>query len=425
MTDDMQRNSTVRVDPLKPYAAVLEVTTETVWFQDHTIDEAIKVTEERRCKHVHLQTSRIDFLASPRLRQLQGVTIQFPVEDLSALYSLPHLTHLALPEGLKSHVDYSCFNRLLYLGGTIPKNYENLHAASRLKYVHVFSYPKADLTEFSHCPDLRELRLHGAACKSLHGLSGLQKLARIHLESCRKLESVCGVGPANASLHVFDVTNCKKLINANAIGELPHLKKLFLFGIHELDSLDFLKSLRELDDLGIHPSRVGVKNGDYRPLIEALQRLNKLHQLKGWKPLKDFLAGNTPAVKSPAEPDRAAAPKSDLQAIRDHLKITSWTEKHRDGLKQYSKENCARVQQVFVKLLTALENLPTGNNAQAEALIKAAVLELNRLNESTGGDVLETSEREELCELFDDIATAAGLDVTNYPDGIASQWRAW
>jgi hypothetical protein len=41
------------------------------------------------------------------------------------------------------------------------------------------------------------------------------------------------------------------------------------------------------------------------------------------------------------------------------------------------------------------------------------------------GCFIETGEREELCNLFDDIAGAVGINVQDYPDGIASEWRDW
>ena len=37
----------------------------------------------------------------------------------------------------------------------------------------------------------------------------------------------------------------------------------------------------------------------------------------------------------------------------------------------------------------------------------------------------ETGEREELCDLIDNIADAVELNVQDYQDGIASRWREW
>lgn len=58
-------------------------------------------------------------------------------------------------------------------------------------------------------------------------------------------------------------------------------------------------------------------------------------------------------------------------------------------------------------------------------LIKGAVLSINALNASIGDDFIETGEREELCALFDNIAEAAGINVYDYDEGIAYEWRDW
>jgi hypothetical protein len=41
--------------------------------------------------------------------------------------------------------------------------------------------------------------------------------------------------------------------------------------------------------------------------------------------------------------------------------------------------------------------------------------------------LIETGEREDLCELIDQITIAAGMDPKNYGDGegIADEWRNW
>ena len=59
-------------------------------------------------------------------------------------------------------------------------------------------------------------------------------------------------------------------------------------------------------------------------------------------------------------------------------------------------------------------------------IFKRAILATNKLNEEIEG-LIETGEREDLCELTDKITIACGLDPTTYGDGegLASEWRAW
>ncbi len=56
------------------------------------------------------------------------------------------------------------------------------------------------------------------------------------------------------------------------------------------------------------------------------------------------------------------------------------------------------------------------------ALFQMAVESLNTLNDST--DLIETGEREELCELFNQIGHAAGIEVDEEEKSV-TQWRDW
>ena len=77
-----------------------------------------------------------------------------------------------------------------------------------------------------------------------------------------------------------------------------------------------------------------------------------------------------------------------------------------------------------------IENLikigPQASESEKVNQFKVAVESLNKLNDEIG-DLIETGEREELCELFDQIAEAAGFDSKKYGggEGIADEWRNW
>jgi hypothetical protein len=63
--------------------------------------------------------------------------------------------------------------------------------------------------------------------------------------------------------------------------------------------------------------------------------------------------------------------------------------------------------------------------AKKVTLFKVAVEALNDLNDETG--MMETGEREDLCELLNLIATACGIDPGKYGngEGLATEWRDW
>ncbi len=97
------------------------------------------------------------------------------------------------------------------------------------------------------------------------------------------------------------------------------------------------------------------------------------------------------------------------------------------GLEQYTPEACASFVAAFDDLIARLTSIGEDSpESQKIAAFKAAVEALNRLNEADES-LIETGEREDLCELCNLIATAAGIDPENYGDGEgpASEWRDW
>ena len=60
-------------------------------------------------------------------------------------------------------------------------------------------------------------------------------------------------------------------------------------------------------------------------------------------------------------------------------------------------------------------------------LFEVAIIALNNLNEGAGNCLIETGEREDLCELIDKICGVGGLNSKDYADGngISDLWRDW
>lgn len=113
-----------------------------------------------------------------------------------------------------------------------------------------------------------------------------------------------------------------------------------------------------------------------------------------------------------------------LDATKSAYPFQRWAE---SDLPQYTPQACEAVAHVFDRLIDELDALgPAADEAAKLAAFKKAVVTLNAMNEEDDG-LIETGEREDLCELVNAIATAAGLDPAQYGDGEgpASEWREW
>lgn len=113
-----------------------------------------------------------------------------------------------------------------------------------------------------------------------------------------------------------------------------------------------------------------------------------------------------------------------LDAVRATFPFRGWAE---SGLEQYTAEACAAFSGVFDRLVDELVRMgPAAAEESKLAAFEKAVDALNLLS-ATDERLIETGEREELCDLFNRIADAAGLDPSKYGDGEgpASEWREW
>jgi hypothetical protein len=117
-----------------------------------------------------------------------------------------------------------------------------------------------------------------------------------------------------------------------------------------------------------------------------------------------------------------------LTATKQHYPFLKWATNFARGMEQYTPDNCTRAAAIFDTLIAKLTTLgATAPEAQKIDQFEVAVVALNDLNDEEGGSIIETGEREELCELFNLIAEAANIDWKKYGggEGPASEWRDW
>ncbi len=113
--------------------------------------------------------------------------------------------------------------------------------------------------------------------------------------------------------------------------------------------------------------------------------------------------------------------------IRALYPFTRWEESAQHGLHQYTPEACAKFVTIFDQLLERLAELgPSAAESEKIEAFKEAITATNELNEEDES-LIETGEREDLCELCNVIARTVGIDPEKYGagEGPASEWRDW
>ena len=411
----------VRIDPIHPSDEKVEKFSETLVISNYNLknnlDECFDALKERKISHIHFQTNRIDFLDDFPLEGVKGINLQFPVEDISPIFSFSELTHLRLPFNKTQPIDFSAFPNLISLKGCFPKRYKNLDKLKHLRYAGLAKYKKQDFGEFSSFDELRELRVFELYPESLEGLGDLAKLESVHLENCYRLESLNGIGPNNKSLRRIVISDSKRLRYGEALQLPPNLKELILAQIPQLSSLAFLESIQNIERLIIAPTHVGVRRNDYYPLIRVLKRLDQLDYLTKWDELDGYLNEEVELTEDEESID-------ELGLYKRLLPFRRWVSKMEYGLLMYTEENCSEAVAIIESLIDSLKEYVKMDLEDRLKLIENTVRNLNEFNGRVG-DFISTSERETFCEIIDNIAEAVGIDILDYEWDIAYQWREW
>jgi hypothetical protein len=122
-----------------------------------------------------------------------------------------------------------------------------------------------------------------------------------------------------------------------------------------------------------------------------------------------------------------------LEATKVHYPFNRWSESffpdENDvgGMEQYAPENCDGAADIMNELIADL--VSAGENAaesEKMQLFEKAVEAYNDMDDEIAG-FIEIGERDDLCEIFDIITMAAGLNPEDYADGegITDLWRRW
>lgn len=90
----------------------------------------------------------------------------------------------------------------------------------------------------------------------------------------------------------------------------------------------------------------------------------------------------------------------------------------------YTQAHIDRCQKILDAFFATLSKVGGGDRRDAiMAAVEKAVVDLNVLNDETGGGLIETDQREQLCEIITESAREAGLQTDTHD--ITEAWREW
>jgi hypothetical protein len=87
----------------------------------------------------------------------------------------------------------------------------------------------------------------------------------------------------------------------------------------------------------------------------------------------------------------------------------------------YTEEDIDKCRDILTSHVKALELVK--DRAEMLKLVKSTVVQLNGLNQDTGGDLIETDQREWICEFIIKAGSLKGFNSEN--EDITEEWREW
>ncbi|MCR9228450.1 MAG: hypothetical protein NXH90_13610 [Flavobacteriaceae bacterium] len=417
-----------------------------VFIEEHNIEKCIEAIEKLQATSIYTQTGNIGFLGKPVFKNIKVLNIYAREDsnlDLTVTYHMKQLTKLQVTYFYEGTIDFSHFPELTEVKLRLGKKTKNFGTLVNLKKAYLSCPDFEDLSTFGNLSKLKSLELTNMVqCKSLNGISGLIKLTELTISEAPNLKSLDGLETLSNTLvklkinetsvndispigklkklKTVELSRFKEIMDMSPLGELEKLNSIHLGIIQKCNSLGFLARLPKLKKLTILPWQVKVEQG-YLPLTQKLNALGELKKIINWEGVLPHL---DEAGKAFYNNHFNVSP---LQFIKNEF---DFFDNYEDYGEPYTKENCNKVNTIIYNLIDRLEENNGADEPEKLEIIKASVLGLNDLNDSIEG-FIETGERETLCDILDEIATKAGIDVAQFDDGdlfesgIASQWRTW
>jgi hypothetical protein len=91
------------------------------------------------------------------------------------------------------------------------------------------------------------------------------------------------------------------------------------------------------------------------------------------------------------------------------------------GTVSYSEDDIDRCRAILVSHAEALEK--SKDRAAALEVVKSTVVQLNKLNQDAGQDLIETDQREEICGFI--IKAGVIMGFNSEGEDVTEEWREW
>jgi len=376
--------------------------------------------------------------------------------SVDILQTFSEIEHFRGPNLCDAVIPFDRFHKLY----NAEVNYDHktcqlLFNNSSIEFLRLHNYKQKSPEGLVKLKTLKQLSLEQCKIENLDFLMYLPRLKSFRISYNRNLKSIQGI-VKNKNLKALEIQCCKKIEDWNTLSEANQLEYILLEDCGEIDSLIFLEKFPNLKVLRLI-GNTKIKDGQLKSIVEkesmeyASFPLYKHYDVTR-EDFRRFLFQNIslPEAINLYQPEdikidideNVIDPNSNKQIDETNSSVKKFYAKDfreeidsiKVGMEEYLEEveedfplpgytikEILTFESVMNKFLQGVERSKS-DKEKILCITKETVLKLNQLNNSCGGDLIETEQREEIVSLILEVIETAGIEVT---DDITLAWREW
>lgn len=209
------------------------------YFNGHKLEKAYIFTE--------------DLAILRELKTLKYLTLVLPGEsksiDYTPLYDMQNLKSLSITtsddEPLSNPINCSNLKALEFFSVN-GHNIINVSSLSNIKTLLISNDPSDNLYEIFSSMSIDTLMMTQCKVRSLDGIEQSNNMQCLYLYYNRRLEDISALRSVKSTLRALRIENCSKIKDFSVLSELENLEHLMLCGSNVLQSLSFIKCMKNL-----------------------------------------------------------------------------------------------------------------------------------------------------------------------------------